>query len=535
VEQTGETLNAIIRTAVDAIVVANSDGVIVSWNPAAERIFGRSEDEAIGRSLTIIIPDRYHDAHLAGIERVRSGGEHHVIGSTVELAGVRSDGTEFPLELSLATWVSDGDTYFAGILRDVSERAELMAALSASEARLQAVLGSATDAIIVADVQRNVVMWNPGATEMFGYKPDEIVGRPVDVIMPEHERDAALAVLGRLASGNEDYVVGSTIELAGLRRDGTEFPVELSLATWEAGGESYFSGIIRDITDRKEAEAALGEKNEQLEALSSKLAKYLSRQVYDSIFSGRQDVRVESYRKKLTVFFSDIQGFTELTDRMEAESISELLNNYLSEMSRIAGEHGGTVDKFMGDGIMIFFGDPETLGEQDDAIACCRMALAMRHRIEELKHEWGRVAGGVELHVRMGINTGYCTVGNFGSDDRLDYTIVGKEVNLASRLETAAAADQILIANDTYGLVSDEFDCRPVGEMNVRGMAYPVRTYEVVGLPHDHRAHSVVAHAGSFDLELDPDRLAPNEVAAAKEALQQALEALETDDSQNES
>ena len=261
---------------------------------------------------------------------------------------------------------------------------------------------------------------------------------------------------------------------------------------WDSGDERFFSGIIRDITDRKEAERALhsandelAEKNEMLDGLSTKLAKYLSRQVYDSIFAGRTEVRVESYRKKLTVFFSDIQGFTELSDRMDAESLSQLLNNYLSEMSDIALRHGGTVDKFIGDGIMIFFGDPETRGHAEDARACARMALHMRERVRELEAEWRRNAGASGLRVRVGVNTGECTVGNFGSENRLDYTIVGREVNAAARLEQSAKPDQILISRSTYELIEDEIQCAPVGELRFRGLAEPMKTYEIVGLRSD--------------------------------------------------
>jgi class 3 adenylate cyclase len=279
------------------------------------------------------------------------------------------------------------------------------------------------------------------------------------------------------------------VEVFARTKDGTEIPVELSLATWTLGEDRYFSGILRDITVRKwaeeEIEAAnseLAEKNQQLEALSGKLAKYLSRQVYDSIFEGRTEVRVESYRKMLTVFFSDIEGFTDLTDMMEAEALSELLNQYLSEMSAIAGRFGGTIDKFIGDGIMIFFGDPESRGPAEDAVACARMALAMTSRVASLCQEWSERGVQRPLRIRVGINTGYCTVGNFGSEERMDYTIVGGQVNAAARLESSAEAGQILISHQTWALIKDELECRSVGELKVKGIIRPLLTYEVLGV-----------------------------------------------------
>jgi len=206
----------------------------------------------------------------------------------------------------------------------------------------------------------------------------------------------------------------------------------------------------------KKAQEALQNQNQKLHELSLKLSKYLSPQVYSSIFHGKKDVTVESYRKTLTVFFSDIKEFTQLTDIMEPEALTYLLNEYLNEMSDIALRHGGTLDKFMGDGILIFFGDPETRGLKQDALACLQMAIEMRERMKFLRELWTDRGVSKPLHIRMGINTGYCTVGNFGSDSRLEYTIIGTQVNLANRLQSLAEPDQILISHETYALIKDE-------------------------------------------------------------------------------
>ena len=160
--------------------------------------------------------------------------------------------------------------------------------------------------------------------------------------------------------------------------------------------------IYADITRQKQSELALldekrrteeahdlvTEKNSMLESLSAKLSKYLSPQVYSSIFSGQQSVEIASKRKKLTVMFSDIAGFTETADTLESEELTSLLNNYLTEMSAIALRHGATIDKYIGDAIMVFFGDPETKGVKEDAAACVRMAIAMQRRMRDLQLEW---------------------------------------------------------------------------------------------------------------------------------------------------
>ncbi len=226
----------------------------------------------------------------------------------------------------------------------------------------------------------------------------------------------------------------------------------------------------------------LEHKNAELEVLSDKLAKYLSPQVYASIFEGRQEVKLASGRKKLTVFFSDIAGFTEITDQMESEDLTQLLNQYLTEMSRVALEYGATIDKYVGDAIMMFFGDPESRGVQEDARACVKMAIAMQKRMQELGAIWRDAGIEKPLTCRIGIHTGYCTVGNFGSEDRMDYTIVGGAVNLASRLEQEAPPGGILISYETYAHVKDEVRCEEMGRIQVRGIGHPVATYRAIEL-----------------------------------------------------
>ena len=214
--------------------------------------------------------------------------------------------------------------------------------------------------------------------------------------------------------------------------------------------------------------------------MSTKLSKYLSPQVYSSIFTGQRSVEIASNRKKLTVFFSDIADFTATTDDLESEELTGLLNHYLTEMSKIALEHGATIDKYIGDAILAFFGDPETKGIKEDAMACVNMAIAMQRRMRELQFEWRDVGLEKPFQLRIGINTGYCTVGNFGSEDRMDYTIIGNEVNLASRLQSHAEPGGILISHETYSLVKDIVLAEEQDPIQAKGFAKPVRNYKVL-------------------------------------------------------
>ncbi|WP_434456013.1 adenylate cyclase [Stutzerimonas urumqiensis] len=302
--------------------------------------------------------------------------------------------------------------------------------------------------------------------------------------------------------------------------------VSIAFATLYICITAYFvhQQDLRLAEARREIEA------EQAKAarLARNLAKYLSPQVWESIFNGKRHVRLETQRKKLTVFFSDIKGFTELAEELEAEALTDLLNTYLTEMSRIALKHGGTIDKFVGDCVMVFFGDPTTQGAKKDAVAAVSMAIAMRKHMKVLRQHWRARGITKPLEIRMGLNTGYCTVGNFGADTRMDYTIIGRDVNLASRLESAAEAGEILISHETYSLVKDLIMCRDKGQIPVKGFSRPVQIYQVVDFRRDLGAtSSYLEHElPGFSMYLDTNGVQNFDKDRVIQALEQATEKL---------
>ncbi len=293
-------------------------------------------------------------------------------------------------------------------------------------------------------------------------------------------------------------------------------------------GDGGTVAIYSDVTEMKSREEELTQKSNALEQLSNQLAKYLSPQIYESIFSGRQEVKLVSQRKRLTVFFSDLVGFTETTERLESEDLTRLLNQYLTEMSDIAIAHGATIDKYVGDAIVIFFGDPETLGTKEDALACVKMALAMRERMKALGNLWKDSGLEKPLQCRMGINTGVCTVGNFGSNDRMDYTIIGGGVNLAARLETACAPNEILISYETHAHVKEQIYCEEGEHIEVKGISRPVATYRVVDAydnvgSSDVHVREALPH---FKLDIDGNSMTREEQRDAVRILERTAERL---------
>jgi adenylate cyclase len=295
-----------------------------------------------------------------------------------------------------------------------------------------------------------------------------------------------------------------------------------------AGGLTFIvlqrrqAGLIQGMNSE------LVEANNFLAAISLKIAKYLSPQVYKSIFSGQKDVIIATERKKLTIFFSDIKDFTAISERLQPEDLTALLNEYFTEMSVIAQQHGATVDKFIGDAILAFFGDPETKGVEEDARACLAMAVDMQRRLETLNVIWrGR---GIEqpFQTRMGINTGYCNVGNFGSEDRMDYTIIGAEANLAARLQAIAEPGGICLSYETYALVRDMVRARPLPPIEMKGISREVVPYAVDGLLSEfaQRAQVISEHATGVDIFLDLDAMDEEGAERARRRLGEALLAL---------
>ena len=276
--------------------------------------------------------------------------------------------------------------------------------------------------------------------------------------------------------------------------DGEERIFSLLSAKTKSENFEYLNGVQGQFVDRtaewelrKEREKLyeqskidnqiIEEKSAQLENLATRLAKYLSPQIYKSIFEEKQEVKSVHSRKNLTIFFSDIIQFTDLTDTMEPEKLAKVINSYLSEMTTIAVKSGGTIDKFIGDAIMVFFGDPETEGEVQDALKCVEMAILMRQRVEELQKHWKKMGVVNGLGIRMGISTGFCTVGNFGSDLRLDYTVLGSPVNLAARLQSAAERNGILIDENTNNLINDVVQTEKNNTITPKGFVRPIDTF----------------------------------------------------------
>jgi class 3 adenylate cyclase/CheY-like chemotaxis protein len=303
--------------------------------------------------------------------------------------------------------------------------------------------------------------------------------------------------------------------------------VEDEARGFELGAVDYIAKPVSPsiVQARVNTHISLKQAHSSLKGLSDKLSRYLSPQIYQSIFEGKQDASIGSSRKKLSVFFSDIVGFTRKTDGLEPEDLSYILNSYLNRMAEVVISHGGTLDKFIGDAILTFFGDPETRGPEGDALACLEMAMDMREAVTLLNKEWERLAIPTGFQIRMGITTGFCTVGNFGSEQRMDYTIIGNQVNLASRLESVSQPGELRIAHETWLLVRDHYDCTPQDPILVKGFERPIQTYIVNGPRNaDDQNGRIEESCDGFSLALNPEQINSEDREAVLDKLQAAID-----------
>lgn len=298
---------------------------------------------------------------------------------------------------------------------------------------------------------------------------------------------------------------------------------QLAIAFVAAMSLLALSRMRMDLGATKEQLSQLQKTQAGLKLRNYEIAKYLPSPLRERISKSKQ-VQASTSRKKLSVFFSDLVGFSQMSEEMEPDDLSKILDSYLSEMADIAEHYGATVDKFIGDGIMIFFGDPKTKGTKQDAENSVAMALDMQRRMNLLQIKWRQEGIDRNLQVRMGINSGFCTVGNFGSNDRMNYTAVGTEVNLASRLETACAPGEVLISSSTFLLVQDRFVCKSAGDIKVKGFAEPVPVYRVMGDRTDMGAAKdyLSYSSAGFSINIDTEAIPTYDRKKVLEALQAA-------------
>lgn len=269
--QSEQRFHSLIQSVPEyAIFMLDKTGNIVSWNKGAERIKGYRENEVLGKNFSIFYTNE--DQRL---KKPRVNLEEASTKGSIKEQGwrIRKDGSRFWAEVLISAIRNEngGLEGFSKITRDLTEQKRVNEQLQQSEAHLRLVVQSVNEAIVVADSNGNIIQWNKGAESRFGYSPEEAIGKPLTLLMPERYRESHLKGLARLHQGGESHVIGKTLQLHGRRRSGEEFPLELRISMFTKEQEQYFVGVIRDITEQKKADEikiqaeALSRSNKELE------------------------------------------------------------------------------------------------------------------------------------------------------------------------------------------------------------------------------------------------------------------------------
>ncbi len=252
----------------------------------------------------------------------------------------------------------------------------------------------------------------------------------------------------------------------------------------------------------------LKEKDRMISLLNEKLAKFVTTPLVEELARGEGEAVLSHQRRKITVFFSDIQDFSIITDAMEPEELAQLLNEYFAEMIQLVYHFGGTVDKIMGDGLVVLFGAPVAIEPPVGALRCVRMAVQMQERLVSLNERWRAGGFAHTINVRMGINTGLAVVGSFGSDDWVNYTAIGGQMNIAARLQQMAEPGKILLSHSTYALIAHSVKTKRLGQTTLKGPHYPIQVYQFEGFTEEEeKPRSLAWHAQGCSVCLQPDAL----------------------------
>jgi PAS domain S-box-containing protein len=334
-------LRAVVDTAVDGVILIDADGNVLMFNPACEKLFAYQASEVIGQNVKMLMPKHYRNEHDGYIDNFRRTGERKIIGIGREVVGQRKDGSTFPMDLSVGEAKQEGGSIFVGIIHDLTERERAERALRESAARLHAVVDTAVDGVILIDARGHVMMFNPACEKLFKYRADEVIGQNVKMLMPTSYRSEHDTYVRNFLQTGERKIIGIGREVVGECKDGSTFPMDLSVGEARQDGESIFVGIIHDLTSRKRTEEQLvqAQKMETVGQLSGGIAhdfnNLLTVIVGNSEFLGEQ----LKARRDLQLLADDIgragERGAELTQRLLAFSRRQTLRPVETDCNKL--------------------------------------------------------------------------------------------------------------------------------------------------------------------------------------------------------
>ncbi len=345
---------------------------------------------------------------------------------------------------------------------------QMSTALDIERQRYEMILHSMNNGVISLDFQGRIISFNHAAASILEIAPDDALGRTYFDIFFEYAGNEALHDI-ILHCINENRSAAYQ-EVDFLKKDGKKAPLGLTISLLQDvdGSESGVLMVFHDLSEIR-----------RYVSLKDTFSRYVTKQVVEKISASGEDILLRGEKREISILFADIRGFTTMTERLEPTEVVAILNAYFSCMIDVIYEHEGTLDKFLGDGIMCLFGAP--IDQPDHALRAAKVALGMKRALVEFNRRQEET-GQQTLHVGIGINTGDAVVGNVGSEKRLEYTAIGDNVNLAARLQSIAQSGQILISDSVYRAIRDTATVKKIPPVRLKGKEQDVQVYELVDM-----------------------------------------------------
>ena len=458
-EDTTTYVEDLLQFLPQPLYYANCQGIILRANKTLAELTGYKIEELTGNPTSLLFVGKEEFLKMEG-EMIKKGEV-----KTHTLAILNKENKQVPVSIYTSLRRDEGGNvtgYFAALSSLVEKQTQARIEQAAREWR--ATMDAITDMVWISDKDCQLLRVNKAYANATGIEPKQLVGKNCRSVLAW-----AKEVCDRCPHKHTMATKESITEEFFDSQKGVYLEISASPIFNDKGEAIASVCIARDVTERKQAD-------KQIQALS-RLRQYFSPKLAQRLISDEDVYKVR--RKNLTIFFTDIRGFSSISDKAEPEELLNMLNEYFTEMTQIIFNWGGTVCKFIGDGIMGFFGDPEeNLNHGELAV---KMALEMQSKVKSLNEKslhWSDFT----LAIGIGIDTGYVTIGHVGPENHRDYTVIGRHVNLAARLVDEAKPGQVLISQRTYRMAVDMIKAEEVGYINVKGFDKPVLAYSVLGL-----------------------------------------------------
>lgn len=270
----GKSLEWLLESATDAMIIVDTEGRIIVANPTIEQLFGYPRQELTGKSMEVLLPERFRQKHHFNLTDYFARPHARAMGAGMELLGRRQDGREFPVDVSLSPLKTGQGLLVMATIHDITRRKQAEAALRESEARMRAIFDTAVDGIVTIDERGIIERFNPAAERMFGYPESEVAGKNVSMLMPSPYHEAHDGYLAHYLQTGEKKIIGSGREVVGLRKDGTSFPMDLAVGEMQLSERRMFTGTVRDISKRKQAEEQRALLIHELESANEELKNF---------------------------------------------------------------------------------------------------------------------------------------------------------------------------------------------------------------------------------------------------------------------